>query len=976
MQKLVVVCWFLSAFLLSLPVGVSGDALFYESFDEHDPRPMGILPDGVERVRISGRLFGTEMEIEAPSGGGDTSSLAQFILDPTGLSMIALQLEDRGTEVGDGSLGADGGVSLFEPILLDQGDVAGKAAVSWMSIPRQNDEPGGAMFPETDSRLDSGPEGLNLIGFGGVSRDFDTGEPIPGQDFTGQLTFNREGSSQITSLGVNYDVNEPIFFMLLFDLENSMYDIFINGVKVRSDVPFFDVNGETGKTLRELELISSARGVGTFVYDNVFQLDPDKPHRPIPYRTPIIADDLNHRVLFDETFDDDPLQVLPADAKGNVVGSRIRAMGNVEVVSDSSYQSPARGLLPADSSLECAFSANDSADPLRFATCVTPGEGSGLLFLGGDSAFMNLSAGGFLSIDQDGDGTLDQTDIEIIEAMPHWIVVRFDPDQSDYNVTVYRATSKTQADTVTLQAQGTWNGNIKAIRIENSGASSYIDNLLVVREKTATDGGDENRYHAVVSETFDTAQTGDFPGQVENDPTGWSLSALNTDTGQETIIGSGLNIQRSARISWTAVPTTDQVISNVLSITVKNDDESLTQALAGFLPDGSIGVEMDGDGELESTSIPYRLHQRNQISVILDLETGSGEVVLDNNQRYPLSGLYSGDGFVQLQDVRLSGNTGHPIYYDDLLIVADHFGVLYDEAPYEAPALTGDMQLLFEEDFENNPARSEQKIDEFDPRRSGLPIETRSSGFSNRALTDVEGTILTVGAPSADAAYVTDPDGGSLYGLMINDQYGPQDFSGFQRAVPINPISTLRTTPYAFVLPELSSAPASRYVQLRWSASALQDDKAGLALFLSVEDVEVPLPGSPLTVPAPSAGMIVGFGEQGRFVIDQNGDGQPEESNIAYQKGQTYRFMLIVDQQTNTFNLEINNQPVAENVELNPAIVTDDFMNRLGWFTTLVTSGDGNELQQSPRGGGSYIIDDIRIIEMNELTSVGDYPLY
>ena len=134
---------------LFVQAGEAQRALFYETFDDFDARNGGsIMPEGVERIRISGRVIGSEMEIEAPAGGG---SFARIVPDPTGLGGNVLQLEDRETNPGDGSFGADGGLTLLESIVLDQGDHAGFAAVSWMAIPMQNDEPGGAMFPETDT---------------------------------------------------------------------------------------------------------------------------------------------------------------------------------------------------------------------------------------------------------------------------------------------------------------------------------------------------------------------------------------------------------------------------------------------------------------------------------------------------------------------------------------------------------------------------------------------------------------------------------------------------------------------------------------------------------------------------------------------------------------------------------------------------------------------------------------------------------
>jgi len=207
------------------------------------------------------------------------------------------------------------------------------------------------MFPETDTVHDAGPEGLNLLSFGGVYREFDTGQPIPGMDFSGRITINQGGGATIDDLGAGYQANRPTFFVLVFDLEKSVYDVYINGVLARKSLPFFEIGGAAGRTLRELELISSARGIGTFAYDNLFQIDPDAPYRPVGFRPPVVAGDAAVIPLFQEDFDDEWPGPLPASREGDLYGTRLTTSGAVSVEEDTSYQSLARGHLTADSSV-------------------------------------------------------------------------------------------------------------------------------------------------------------------------------------------------------------------------------------------------------------------------------------------------------------------------------------------------------------------------------------------------------------------------------------------------------------------------------------------------------------------------------------------------------------------------------------------------------------------------------------------------
>src|SRR5690606_13899025 len=124
----------------------------------------------------------------------------------------------------------------------------------------------------------------------------------------------------------------------------------------------------------------------------------------------------------------------------------------------------------------------------------------------------------------------------------------------------------------------------------------------------------------------------------------------------------------------------------------------------------------------------------------------------------------------RLTGVRLTVSNGGTAYLDDLLMVHHPQGALFDVQDYEQAVLPAGKQLLFEENCENNPARSSQLVNEADARRSGLPIPTNSQGFSDFAETELPGTTLIVGAPSADAAYVMDPDGNSLYSLYVGDE--------------------------------------------------------------------------------------------------------------------------------------------------------------------------------------------------------------
>ncbi|MFB3787344.1 MAG: hypothetical protein ACE15F_13345 [bacterium] len=985
---------FISMAGLAAP-GWADRALFYESFEDADTRAAGILPEGVERVRFRGRLWGSEIEIEAPAGNGKTRPLARYVPDPTGLSLAVLRLEDRGADPGDGSFGADGGVSLLESILLDQGDLAGKAVVSWMAVPYQENEPGGAMFPETDTVVDAGPEGLNLLSFGGVYREFDTGNPIPGMDFSGRITINQEGGATIDDLGAGYRANRPAFFVLIFDLEQSVYDVYINGVLAREDLPFFEIGGAAGRTLRELELISSARGLGTFAYDNVFQIDPDAPYRPLAFRPPVVAQDAAVIPLFLEDFDDEWPGMLPSARGGDLFGTRIITLGSVQVVEDASYQSLARGHLMADSALGFLVSKQKPlTGEIRLSFALTPRSGSQVqLRAAGGEVLMNLPADGLLSLDTNGDGALDETSIAILPDLPHWFVVTFQPDKKIIKVTMYRATSPTVADTALLTAEGRWNGDLDltGFTFQATGGEADIDNLLLVSVNPIPHGSGENRYRAHVHESFESFADGtvnpapNFPGVIASDPSGWSWKALRTTTVAEIVLldntAPNHELTRTARIAWSASPQQRDVECGRLMLSGGGGGEAWQRLIVGFMDNGMIGVDPDGDGLLEATGQPYEAGRRFGFRLDLDLESAEWNLYLDGGAEALARGtlLPGADGSLRGTDMRggrMGGKAGGEIIYDDLLLVSDIQGGSFEPHPFAPPVEPAGSRLLFLEDFENHPARSERRIDDLEPRSSGLPIETRTTGFSNKSETYLAGTDLWIGAPSSEAAYVEAPDGHSLYALLIADRHAPVDFSRFYPARTLNPLSTLRTTPYSFVIPELAAPVDSPYLTLRWSAAALQTDQTGLALFLSTRESDVPLPSGSLRLPAPAGPPVMAFGSQGALLADRDGDGVLEATGISYQAGQTFHFQVDIDQTRGTYNVWIDQERTAGPVPLNSGSQPLMPERRFGWFSTLINTGDGAALQQSPAGGGTFVIDDIRLTGSSRPTGIEDFRLY
>ncbi len=962
------------ALLAGVPAGYANQALYVETFEEFDARNGGsILPEGVERSRFSGRIPATEIEIEAPAGSnGDTTSLARWIPDPSGLSLTALLLDDQDTDPDNQSLGADGAVSLLEPILLDQGDRTGRAVASWMSMAMQTDQPGGTLFPETDSAIDEGPEGLNLIGFGGVFRDFDTGDPIPDADFSGFITLNDGGTSDIRTLNVPYEAEVPVFFVLDFDLENSIYDIFINGVLVEEDVPFFDAQGLAGVTLRELEWISSARGTGAFLYDNVYQLDPDTEYQPIPHVTPLVAEDAPLIPLFLEEFDDMELGALEDGRNaGDVPGSGVTTTGEVVVVEDESLLSLARTRLSPDSSITAQFAVSSNLnDPIRIAFAYTPSAAdSSLLAALGETNILRFSENG-ISIDENGDGVLEAQDAQQLEGLPHWVSMDLDTSTGEYKVKVYRALSPTEAQNTVLEFSGQTDAGADPLTLSNGSSEVWLDNLMLAEVNDTPNGEAEAVHRAVVAHDFESAENDSttLGGTVVDDPTQWSLRSLEAASDAAVTLLADGAITHSARVAWNALPSQNNVETSVLSVTLSDGAAEQTVDLAGLLADGTIAaLAQDGSG-LASTGVSYSTFAKNQLSVKLDLAAGEWALSIDSQSGYLATGSLPLSSAV-LVSASLGGQSGGTVVYDDLLVVADEYAAQFESLEYQAPALPGNAALLFEEDFENNPALSEREINEFSPRQSGLPIETGSNGFSDLAPTDVEGTRLTVGAPSSAAVYTKDPDGSSLYSLHLNDLFKPDDFSEFELAVPFNPLSTLRTVPYSLVIPELASAPTQRYVHVQWSAQALQSDETGLALFTGTQD-------STVQRPAPAGSPLVAFGNTGTWLVDTDGDGELDDTGMAYNANQTYRLIATIDRQENTFTLRMNGQTQFSDVPFAGDAGAEGFLQSFGWFSTLVSSGSEQELQQDTVGGGDYIIDDILVFENDEFTKVDNFMIY
>lgn len=974
-------------FMLACAIGatfipaVSARALFYETFDEMDPRLEGVLPEDVERIRFGGRLFGTEIEVEAPAGNTDTRSLARYVYNPTGLSLITLRLEDRSRD-GSGDFSADGGVSLLESILLDRGDWSGRAVVSWMAYAEQSTEPGGTMFPETDSRIDAGPEGLNLIGFGGVLRDFDTGEPIPGLDFSNQITASSANGS-IESLGIGYEPGLPYFFVLDFDLERSLYKIWVNGVLVRDSMPFFDVQGETGKTLRELELISSARGLGAFGYDYLFQFDPDASYHPIEFRAPVIAGNTGVIPLFTEEFDDEPLGTIAAQKPGDLFGSRITVSSGVSVVEDQSLRTLARAGLSPQSQLTAHFptlETNDSS--LRCSFCVEPASVDGFALQIGDRSFLQFQ-NGELRVNQTGSGVSVPTGITILPNLPHWFSITIHPNSGNYEIDLYRAQSADNAQTIRLETSGNLGtlAPFQSIQFSSQSAPVYLDNILVVQTQTTSTSIHENRTIARLHEGFENVALGasaSYPGGVvTKDPSGWSFHALQTTANHTLQMVEDTSIFRSARIAWSAIPETSTHSGTLQLHLADSNGMSVDRIIAGFRPDGLIGVDTQGTGELDTPLVPYRAGMRNSFDVVLDLLSGTFTIRINGTKEImgPIS-LGNGKSAFTLTGVSLTGTGPGTIWYDDLLVTDNYRGSIFDPIDSPIPQPEDGTQILFIENFENNPAHSERIINLDSPRQSGLPIETNTTGFSNRATTEIAGTRLWIGAPSAEAGYVEDSNGGSLYALFIADTYAPTDFALFAASLPMNPISTLRTIPYAMVVPELAAAPVKRFLQIQWTAQALQTDQIGLALFLDTEDAAIPIPRSTIVAPAPWGNPIVAFGQNGVILADRNGDGELDDTSETYRERQPLNFTVTIDRMEQHYTLRINERTIVQNIPLNDVVGGRLYLQRLGWFTTLVNSTDGSELQQSVVGGGRYIIDNILIFEAEEFTSIDRFLLH
>ena len=727
----IVVCLF--CFLMD--IHASERVLFYENFEEMDTRQGGnIFPEGVKRIRIGGRIFATEIEIEAPSSDGDTSSLARFVPDPSGLSLTVLHLDDRDTELGDGSFGAEGGISLLEAIQLDQGDHQGKAVVSWMGMAFQSNETGGTLFPETDSRIDPGPEGLNLAGFGGIQRNFDTGEPLPGQDFSNQLIFNLQGSAELSPIGVGYSPGIPTFFTLLFDFPTSTYSITINGILAMDNLPFFDIDGETGKTLRELEWISSARGLGTFAYDDMLQLDPDASYAPVPFRTPLIADDSEWIPVFMDNFDDDALGSLPAESSGDLVGTWIESQGRIEVMEDTSYRSAARLRIEPDSELILNHvPPADAQDLLRFSFTLEPSSGSTQSLQIGGILCARFPAGGSLQIDRDGDGMLEETNTAILPSLPHWISITWNLATDAVSYKMYRAADAQHPTTVLLENQGILRlaEPPASITLQAAGQPILLDNLLWVRNHTTPSGTEENRQRAILSETFDSAAPGasmmrSAPGEVVEDPSGWSAHRFQIPTRETLQLFTGATLRRSARLAWTAVPAQTSVECGVCSVQFNGQT---IRRLVALLADGRLGVDRDGDGTWEPLAAAYSPMQRIDFTIVFDLERGAWELLSSATPASSITGwLAAPNSRAELNAATLSGNAGGFIQYDDLLVVADHHAGAYSPSVTPLPIYPDDSLLLFDEDFESDPPRSERTINEDDPRRSGSPIPAQSAG--------------------------------------------------------------------------------------------------------------------------------------------------------------------------------------------------------------------------------------------------------
>lgn len=949
--------------------------LYYDTFEEYDTRDGGfILPDGVERSRTSGRLFFTEREIEAPSAFGETQALARYIADPSGLSLAALLLQDDDDDIGDGSLGADGSVSLWESIILDQGDHSGRAVISWMAVPYQSSETGGTMFPETDSRIDAGPEGINLVGFGGVTREFDTGNPIPGQDFSEQIIINREGAV-LTDTGVGYEANVPTFFILDFDLDSSTYNLIINGVVVEEGLPFFDVQGETGKTLRELELISNARGVGTFVYDNLFQIDPDHEFSPVPFRTPVVADQAELIPLFMESFDDEEPGFFVEEDTGDLYGSSFEVEGVLESLEDTTWQSPARGRLGTESSLTIhPAPLQDNNDQIRIALSFIPTAGSTLEVAAGNTTFTGFSVVDGIANYQDAINDEVLTGDAIYEDLPHWVTITLDTQSGLYFTKLYRATAPDNAQTAVIETQGVLPvTDFSTIKLTADDNDIYLDDILVVEINETPEGESGNHQQALLNHTYNLRQLDNIQTQ---DPTHWSFTATNlqNEADQTLHLINNQSISGSVRFAWTAIPGENtNGNSGVLVLELADGSQHVITGLIN----NTVGISDESEALVQPDDVTVDAPAGSRINfvVVVDLNLGFYEVYAngeeidrdtfgDNPQKVTLT-----TALLTTPSDTTFGNS--QLLIDDILVVNNHYAASFESTEFITPNTTNGINILFEEDFENNPARSELQVSDFDPRSSGLPIPTRSSGFSDLAETDILGTRLMTGAPSADAAYIEDPDGSSLYSLFIGDRFAPQEFAGFNSALPFTPISTLRTTPYAFVVPQIVAPAQQRYITIRWSGTAAQDDQAGLALFTSVEDVEVPAGSGSVTIPSPNNAPIVAFGDDSTIWLNLDGDGALETSGIPYQAENTYRFIVHIDTQTGTYDVSINEETVADDVPFSGEIDT-----RFGWFTTLVNNGNGVELQQSTVGGGKFVIDDIRVYESSEFTSIEQYKLY
>ena len=954
--------------LLIFTINAHSDrALFYETFEEYDVRNEGvIMPEGVERSRFSGRIAETEMEIEAPAGlNGEPT--ARWIIDPSGLSLTCLMALDRDDVAESFDFGADGAVTLFESILLDQGDYAGRAVISWMAIPFQTNEPGGTLFPETDSRIDSGPEGLNLIGFGGVSRDFDTGEPIFGADFSGRITSNRGESAEIVDFGVGYEANLPTFFTLIFDLEQSIYDIYINGVLVAEDNPFFDVQGRVGKTLRELEWISSPRGFGDFAYDNILQLDPDAPHSPILFRAPFHAENAPLLPLFIEEFDDNPLGPITGEAPADLPGSRTTIRGAVDVVEDESYRSLSHLQMQPNSEFIARFTPSGDDDPLRYSFVITPESGSSTTIRFANGTALEIKAGGTVSIDQNGDGQTEATPIEVIASLPHWFSIEADPNTSDFDLKMYRATSAVNAQTQQFNALGKLNGELNnAIEIITVSGLITLDNVLIAEQNHSSNGDKTVAYRVVANQDFEAVESGPYLNggdalTIVEDPSGWSRKSLAVQGTHSISLLENANAQRSVKLNWTVTPNHFQQAGKLV-IETESQGEAHRHSVVALLPDGTVGVAMNDT--LISSGMLYEVGYRNELSVSLDLLNGYYSLL--HNQAEIHSGVLAGRFPATLNSVELSGSEQSDLFYDDFVVIENPTASAYVATEIVKPIVAENATLLFMENFEDNPARSEQVINEFDPRRSGAPIATRSNGTTT--LTgDLEGTQVAIGAPSAGSVYVENPQGG--FSLKLNDSFAPVDFNEFAPSLPANPISTLRTVPFSLFVPNLAVEPQGQYFSLRWSAAALQTNQTGLALFANTQITDLVVPSSVITIDTPMGEPLFAFGGDGRIWAQTTEGFGPLP--FEYAAGRLYRFLLVQDRIAKTYRLWMNEKLVVEET---PAV--DLFGRQFGWFSTLVNTGDGLEFQQSEIGGGSYLIDDVLAFESQDKTTIEDFVLY